>query len=86
MSRHSKAREHLPFVAPTGDAVAKLPEGPDDDLLKTDNIEKPNSILTCHVGQGKAMAADAVKLDAAPNVSGKSFSISQKDGAVFADL
>jgi uncharacterized surface protein with fasciclin (FAS1) repeats len=76
-----------PFTvfAPTDDAFAKLPEGTVDDLLKPENIDKLKGILTYHVVPGKVMAADAVKLTAAPTVNGKKFSISQKDGAVYVD-
>ena len=76
-----------PFTvfAPTDDAFAKLPEGTVEDLLKPENIEKLKGILTYHVVAGKVMAADAVKLDAAPTVNGKSIAISQKEGAVYVD-
>ena len=76
-----------PFTvfAPTDDAFAKLPDGTVENLLKPENIEKLKGILTYHVVAGKVMAADAVKLDSAATVNGKSFSISQKDGAVYVD-
>lgn len=52
-----------PFTvfAPTNDAFSKLPEGTVESLLKPENKEKLNSILTYHVISGKVMAADVVK-------------------------
>ncbi len=76
-----------PFTvfAPTDDAFAKLPKGTVEDLLKPENKEKLQAILTYHVVPGKVMAADAVALDSAPTVNGQKFMISQKDGSVFVD-
>lgn len=76
-----------PFTvfAPTDDAFAKLPKGTIEDLLKPENKEKLQAILTYHVVPGKVMASDAVTLDSAPTVNGQKFMISQKDGSVFVD-
>jgi uncharacterized surface protein with fasciclin (FAS1) repeats len=71
--------------APTDDAFGKLPEGTVEDLLKPENKDKLAGILTYHVVSGKVMAADAVTLDSATTVNGKSFTISQKDGSVYVD-
>lgn len=76
-----------PFTvfAPTDDAFARLPKGTVEDLLKPENKEKLQAILTYHVVPGKVMAADAVALDSAPTVNGQKLMISQKDGSVFVD-
>jgi uncharacterized surface protein with fasciclin (FAS1) repeats len=70
-----------PFTvfAPTDEAFAKLPEGTVEDLLKPENIEKLQAILTYHVVAGKVMAKDAVNLTSAKTVNGKDFKIT-KDG------
>ena len=49
-----------PFTvfAPTNEAFEKLPDGKLDELLKPENKEKLQKILTYHVVQGKVMAAD----------------------------
>ena len=59
-----------PFTvfAPTDDALAKLPEGTVDALLK--DIPALTDILLYHVVPGSVMAADVVKLDAATTVQG----------------
>lgn len=73
-----------PFTvfAPTDDAFAKLPEGTLDELLKPENKEKLQAILTYHVVAGKVMAADVVNLDSATTVQGADIAIEVKDGAV----
>ena len=52
-----------PFTvfAPTNDGFAKLPEGTVGNLLKPENKEALQSILTYHVVAGKFMAGDVVK-------------------------
>ncbi len=49
-----------PFTvfAPTDDAFGKLPAGTVEDLLKPENKEKLQAILTYHVVAGKVMAND----------------------------
>lgn len=73
-----------PFTvfAPTDEAFAKLPEGTLDELLKPENKEKLQAILTYHVVAGKVMAADVVKLDSAKTVQGSDIQIEVKDGSV----
>jgi uncharacterized surface protein with fasciclin (FAS1) repeats len=73
-----------PFTvfAPTDEAFAKLPEGTLDDLLKPENKEKLQAILTYHVVAGKVMAADVVKLESAKSVQGSDIMIEIKDGNV----
>ena len=66
--------------APTDDAVAKLPAGTVDSLLK--DIPKLTAILTYHVVAGKVMAADVMTMDgqSAKTVNGATLAISTKDG------
>lgn len=60
-----------PFTvfAPTNEAFAKLPAGTLDTLLKPENKEALDKILTYHVVAGKVMAADLIKLIKAGNGS-----------------
>jgi uncharacterized surface protein with fasciclin (FAS1) repeats len=73
-----------PFTvfAPTDEAFAKLPEGTLDELLKPENKEKLQAILTYHVVSGKVMAADVVKLKSAKTVQGADIMIAIKDEKV----
>lgn len=73
-----------PFTvfAPTDDAFAKLPEGTLDELLKPENKEKLQAILTYHVVAGKVMAADVVGLKSATTVQGADIAIEVKDSEV----
>ncbi|MCW5978320.1 MAG: fasciclin domain-containing protein [Bryobacteraceae bacterium] len=73
-----------PFTvfAPTDEAFAKLPAGAVDDLLKPENRDKLRSILTYHVVAGKVMSTQAVKLDSAKTVEGRSIAIKTAGGGV----
>lgn len=73
-----------PFTvfAPTDEAIAKLPEGTVEDLLKPENKEQLAAILTYHVVPGKVMAADVANLSSAKTVMGKDIAISVEDGKV----
>lgn len=55
-----------PFTvfAPTNAAFAALPEGTVEELLKPENKEKLQKILTYHVVPGKVMAADVKTMTA----------------------
>ena len=68
-----------PFTvfAPTDEAFAKLPDGTLEDLLKPENKDKLQAILTYHVVPGKVMAADAFNLTTAKTVNGESFNITK---------
>ncbi|TWU14322.1 Immunogenic protein MPT70 precursor [Symmachiella macrocystis] len=76
-----------PFTVftPTDKAFAKLPKGTVEDLLKPENREQLQAILTYHVVSGRVMAADVVKLQSAKTVNGESVSIATKDGQVHID-
>ena len=64
-----------PFTvfAPTDEAFAKLPPGTLESLLKPENKEKLQKILTYHVVAGKVMAKDVVKLQSAKTVEGGAY-------------
>ncbi len=72
-----------PFTvfAPTDEAFAKLPDGTVESLLKPENKEKLQAILTYHVVAGKVMAADITgkTMDAA-SVNGKTLSVDGTNG------
>lgn len=76
-----------PFTvfAPTDEAFAKLPEGTLGDLLKPENKEKLQSILTYHVVPGKVMAADVMNLSQATTVNGQSIMIKVEGDTVMVD-
>lgn len=76
-----------PFTvfAPTDDAFAKLPPGTIEDLLKPENKEKLQSILTYHVIPGKVMAKDVLLLNTAETANGQSLSISKSGDGVMID-
>jgi uncharacterized surface protein with fasciclin (FAS1) repeats len=73
-----------PFTvfAPTDEAFAKLPAGTLDNLLKPENKEQLQKVLTYHVVPGKVTAADVVKLDSAKTVEGGTIAIHTSGGAV----
>ena len=80
-----KGKGPFTVFAPTDDAVAKLPAGTLDDLLKPENKTKLQGILTYHVVPGKVMAADVVKLKSAKTVNGQSATIKVTNGTVMID-
>lgn len=80
-----------PFTvfAPVNKAFEKLPEGTVETLLKPENKEKLQAILTYHVVKGNLMAADVVAALNKNNgkmsvetVSGESLTVLLKDGSV----
>ncbi|KPJ92485.1 MAG: hypothetical protein AMS18_07295 [Gemmatimonas sp. SG8_17] len=76
-----------PFTvfAPTDEAFAKLPEGTVADLLKPENREQLQAILTYHVVPGRVMAKDVVGLSSAATVQGQSLTISVVNGTPMVD-
>ncbi|MFL2633570.1 MAG: fasciclin domain-containing protein, partial [Candidatus Marisimplicoccus sp.] len=62
----------------TNDGFAKLPEGTVGNLLKPENKEALQSILTYHVVAGKFMASDVVK---AINDNGGEFKVTTLQGS-----
>ena len=73
-----------PFTvfAPTDEAFAKLPAGTVESLLKPENKEKLQKILTYHVVAGQVMAGEVVKLHSAKTVEGGSLAIKTAGGGV----
>ncbi len=76
-----------PFTvfAPTDAAFAKLPSGTVETLLRPENLETLQSILTYHVVPGAVKANQVVKLDAAETVNGQRVDIKVKGGTVYVD-
>lgn len=76
-----------PFTvfAPTDEAFAKLPEGTVEDLLKPENKEKLQKILTYHVVPGKVVSSEVVKMNSAETANGQTIDISTRDGSVMVD-
>jgi uncharacterized surface protein with fasciclin (FAS1) repeats len=76
-----------PFTvfAPTDEAFAKLPAGTLETLLKPENKEKLQRLLTFHVVSGKVMASDVVKLQSAKAVSGDTIMVKVRNGVVHVD-
>ena len=73
-----------PFTvfAPTDEAFGKLPAGTLEALLKPENKQKLQRILTSHVVAGKVLAADVVKTSSAKAVSGETLRIASREGGV----
>ena len=76
-----------PFTvfAPTDEAFAKLPAGTLETLLKPENKDKLQRVLTYHVVAGRVAAADVVKLKSAKAVSGDTIAVSAQGGTVRVD-
>lgn len=76
-----------PFTvfAPTDEAFAALPAGTVEGLLKPENKEKLQDILTYHVVSGKVMAADVVKLKSAQTLQGSEVKIKASKKGVMVD-
>ncbi len=73
-----------PFTifAPTDEAFAKLPPGTVEDLLKPENKNRLQKILTYHVVAGQVSAEDVAKLHSAKTLEGGSLSIHTGDDGV----
>lgn len=76
-----------PFTvfAPTDKAFAKLPKETLAELLKPENKEKLQAILTYHVVPGKVLAEDVVKMENAKTAQGSKLGIKVVDGEVLID-
>ncbi len=76
-----------PFTvfAPTDEAFAKLPAETLDDLLKAENKQKLQRILTYHVVPSRVSSADVVKLRTAKAVSGDTIRVTANGGTVHVD-
>jgi uncharacterized surface protein with fasciclin (FAS1) repeats len=71
--------------APTDEAFGKLPAATLNDLLKPENKQKLQRILTYHVVPGRVSSADVVKLRTAKAVSGDTIDIKTNGGTVMVD-
>jgi uncharacterized surface protein with fasciclin (FAS1) repeats len=71
--------------APTDEAFSKLPAGTLSDLLKPENKQKLQRILTYHVVPARVSAAEVVKLRTAKTVNGDTIAITAAGGAVMID-
>ena len=73
-----------PFTvfAPNDAAFKKVPEATLAELLKPENKEMLQGILTYHVVPGKVMAADVVEMDSAETANGQKLMIKTVDGEV----
>jgi uncharacterized surface protein with fasciclin (FAS1) repeats len=73
-----------PFTvfAPTDEAFAKLPAGTLESLLRPENKEKLQRILTYHVVPGKVMAAQVTQMQSATAVSGDTITVRASNGMV----
>lgn len=76
-----------PFTvfAPTDEAFSALPDGTVEELLKPENQETLQAVLTYHVVPGEIMAADAMAADSATTVQGQDITITTMDGKVMID-
>ena len=76
-----------PFTvfAPTDDAFSKVDPAAIQELLKPENKEKLQSILTYHVVSGKVLAEDVVKLTSAKTVNGQEVKVAVADGKATID-
>jgi uncharacterized surface protein with fasciclin (FAS1) repeats len=76
-----------PFTvfAPTDAAFAKLPAGTLNDLLKAENKQKLQRILSYHVVPSRVSSADVVKLRTAKSASGDTIDITTNGGTVRVD-
>ncbi len=70
-----KGKGPFTVFAPTDDAFSKLPAGTVEDLLKPENREKLQAILTYHVVPGRVTAADVAKMKTAKTVNGEAVAI-----------
>lgn len=73
-----------PFTvfAPTDEAFAKLPKGTVESLLKAENREQLQAVLTCHVISGSVDLAGALAAKQAATVQGAEVQFTFSDGKV----
>lgn len=77
-----KGKGPFTMFAPTDAAFAALPKGTLEDLLKPENREKLQQVLTYHVVPGKVMAKQVLTLKEAKTVEGDSLKVMQDNGGV----
>lgn len=72
-------------LAPTDQAFAKLPAGTVEDLLKPENKEKLQAILTYHVIPGRVYAKDVMAMESGKTVNGEEVRFKTEGGSVYAN-
>ena len=80
-----KGKGPYTVFAPTDEAFGKLPAGTLNDLLKPENKQKLQRILSYHVVPGRVSSADVVKLHTAKAVSGDTIDIKANGVTVMVD-
>ncbi|MHC4975678.1 MAG: fasciclin domain-containing protein [Planctomycetota bacterium] len=80
-----KSKGPFTVFAPTDEAFAKLPEGTVDELLKPENKELLQAILTYHVVPGAVRANQVVKLNGATTANGQRVDIKIDGSSVMVD-
>jgi uncharacterized surface protein with fasciclin (FAS1) repeats len=80
-----KGKGPFTVFAPTDEAFGKLPAETLNDLMKPENKQKLQRILTYHVVPGRVSSADVVKLRTAKAVSGDTIDIKANGGTVMVD-
>ena len=81
----SVLRGEGPFTvfAPTDEAFAKLDPGTLENLLKPENKDQLQAILTYHVVPGTVMSGEVTQMEAGKTVNGEDLTFRTEDGAVF---
>ena len=76
-----------PFTvfAPTDEAFSRLPEGTVEDLLKPENRDRLQAVLTYHVVPGAVSSDEVSRLRRAKTVNGDKVKIKVKSGTVTVD-
>jgi uncharacterized surface protein with fasciclin (FAS1) repeats len=80
-----KGKGPFTVFAPTDEAFAKLPAGTLDELLKPENKQKLQRILTYHVVAGSVPSSEVVKMQSAKAVSGDTIAIRTSGNGVMVD-
>jgi uncharacterized surface protein with fasciclin (FAS1) repeats len=80
-----KGKGPFTVFAPTDEAFAKLPAGTLDELIKPENKEKLQRLLTYHVVGGRVGSAQMVKMTTAKAVSGDAIHIKTSGTTLMVD-
>ena len=80
-----KGKGPFTVFAPTDEAFAKLPAGTLDELLKPENKQKLQRILTYHVVAGSVPSSQVVTMQSAKAVSGDTIAIRTSGNGVMVD-
>jgi uncharacterized surface protein with fasciclin (FAS1) repeats len=80
-----KGRGPFTVFAPTDAAFAELPAGTIEALLKPENSDRLNAILTYHVVAGRVTAGEVAGINAAETVNGQRINVKTVGGKVLID-